>query len=170
MEKTFEQYLKDAEQGNADAQYNLGFCYAFGKGVAKDETKPVYWYKKAAAQGNTDAQKRLGYCYAVGRGVAKDAMQAAYWYKKAAKHSNANLDNRNNLSKKVKCPKCFSENIERKEKSSAGNFLRGTSNLGRGLGFFPGLLIGAASELAGWVADSLSSSQECKKCGHKWKD
>ena len=31
-----EDYRKDAEQGNADAQYNLGFCYDKGDGLIKD--------------------------------------------------------------------------------------------------------------------------------------
>ena len=36
-----------AEQGNADAQYNLGVMYANGEGVLKDLSKAKYWIKKA---------------------------------------------------------------------------------------------------------------------------
>ena len=37
-------YRKAAEQGNAMAQYNLGFCYATGDGLAKDEIEAyAYW-------------------------------------------------------------------------------------------------------------------------------
>lgn len=41
------------------AQKNLGVMYEFGKGVTKDETQAVAWYRKAAEQGNTDAQANL---------------------------------------------------------------------------------------------------------------
>ena len=41
-----------AEQGDADAQFLLGFMYAYGKGVAQDFAKAVKWYRKAAEQGN----------------------------------------------------------------------------------------------------------------------
>ncbi|TAN66804.1 MAG: sel1 repeat family protein [Methylobacter sp.] len=41
-------YLKAAEQGNANAQYNLALKYKTGQGVTKDDTKAAYWYRKAA--------------------------------------------------------------------------------------------------------------------------
>ena len=51
-----------AEQGDATAQYNLGVCYANGKGVEKDAEEAVKWYHKAAEQGNARAQYNLGVC------------------------------------------------------------------------------------------------------------
>ena len=37
-------YRKAAEQGHAEAQYNLGSCYDNGDGVAKDEIEAyAYW-------------------------------------------------------------------------------------------------------------------------------
>jgi TPR repeat protein len=33
--------------------------YSEGKGVAKDETQAVTWFRKAAAQGNADAKTEL---------------------------------------------------------------------------------------------------------------
>ncbi|MEP6880280.1 MAG: caspase family protein, partial [Nitrosospira sp.] len=47
----FEETSRKAEQGNADAQYNLGVIYRNGKGVPQDDAKAVEWYRKAAAQG-----------------------------------------------------------------------------------------------------------------------
>jgi TPR repeat protein len=32
-----------AEQGNADAQYNLGVIYDFGKGVPEDDAEGATW-------------------------------------------------------------------------------------------------------------------------------
>ena len=37
-----------AEQGNASAQYNLGFMYANGEGVPEDDAEAVKWYRLAA--------------------------------------------------------------------------------------------------------------------------
>jgi hypothetical protein len=36
-------YLKKAEAGDADAQYNLAICYDEGKGTTKDEQKAAHW-------------------------------------------------------------------------------------------------------------------------------
>ena len=63
FEEQFQQYLKDAQKGNAAAQYNLGVCYQKGLGVSKDMHEAVKWYRKAAEQGDVDAQnvlKKLG--------------------------------------------------------------------------------------------------------------
>ncbi|MCD7798298.1 MAG: SEL1-like repeat protein, partial [Akkermansiaceae bacterium] len=40
--------LRKAEQGDAEAQYELGVCYFKGEGVEKDEKEAVRWYRKAA--------------------------------------------------------------------------------------------------------------------------
>jgi len=37
-----------ADQGNADAQYNLGNMYATGKGVPKDGSEAAKWFRRAA--------------------------------------------------------------------------------------------------------------------------
>jgi TPR repeat protein len=82
-------YRKAAEQGNAGAQFNLGFCYAYGQGVVKNEAEAVKWYRKAAEQGDAFAQFSLGIRYANGQGVAKDEAEAVKWYRKAAEQGNA---------------------------------------------------------------------------------
>ena len=77
--------VKEAvEQGHADAQSRLGFCYWSGIGVGKDESEAVKWFKKAAEQGDVKAQYSLGYCYLTGAGVGKDEKEAVKWYTKAA--------------------------------------------------------------------------------------
>ncbi len=45
-------YRKAAEQGNADAQNNLGFMYLNGYGVPQDNVQAHMWFNLAAAQGN----------------------------------------------------------------------------------------------------------------------
>jgi hypothetical protein len=75
----FQWYRKGAEQGVAEAQYNLGCCYANGKGVTKDDVEAVKWYRKAAEQNHAWAQSNLGALYGSGEGVAKDYMEAYKW-------------------------------------------------------------------------------------------
>ena len=82
-------YRKAAEQGFANAQYNLGYCYAHGEGVTQDYYEAVKWYRKAAAQGFARAQCNLGACYYNGEGVTKDYAEAVKWYRKAAEKGNA---------------------------------------------------------------------------------
>ncbi len=82
-------YRKAAEQGDADAQYQLGKCYDYGRGVTQDFTEAVKWYRKAAEQGDADAQYQLGKCYDYGRGVTQDFTEAVKWYRKAAEQGHA---------------------------------------------------------------------------------
>ena len=51
--------MKAADQGNATAQFNLGWCYAHGEGVTKDQEEAEEWYTKAAKRGSPEAKKQL---------------------------------------------------------------------------------------------------------------
>ena len=83
-----EQYRKAAEQGDAAAQYELGYCYFFGEGVEQDMAESVKWWRKAAEQGDAKAQSRLGHCYFFGEGVSKDNAESLKWFRKAADQGN----------------------------------------------------------------------------------
>ena len=48
-----------AEQGQVNAQFNLGFCCCNGQGVSQDYTEAVKWYRKAVEQGHVKAQMQL---------------------------------------------------------------------------------------------------------------
>ena len=78
-----------AEQGHAEAQYNLGSMYHEGEGVKRDYIKAVEWLQKAAEQGYADAQNNLGYMYDRGQGVKQDYFKAFEWYQKAAEQGDA---------------------------------------------------------------------------------
>lgn len=80
---------KAAEQGDANAQYNIGQCCFSGDGVAKDMKEAVKWWRKAAEQGLAYAQCNLGFCYDTGHGVEKDAKESVKWYRKAAEQGLA---------------------------------------------------------------------------------
>jgi hypothetical protein len=84
-----EWFRKAADQGYPQGQFGLGWMYANGRGVPKDENEAVQWYRKAAEQGYDFAQTNLGAMYADGRGVAKDDVEAVKWYRKAADHGDA---------------------------------------------------------------------------------
>lgn len=82
-------YRQAAEQGNADAQYNLGLAYANGEGVPQNDREAVKWYRRAADQGNAYAQSDFGAMYTLGRGVPQDDREAVKWYRRAAEQGNA---------------------------------------------------------------------------------
>lgn len=49
-----------ANQGNADAQFNLGQAYKLGRGVPADLKQAEIWYGKAAFQGHEQAEASYG--------------------------------------------------------------------------------------------------------------
>ncbi len=61
-----------AEQGNAEAQFNLGLMYHLGLGVTQDYAEALKWLRKAAGQGHTNANFALGTMYHSGEGVTRD--------------------------------------------------------------------------------------------------
>lgn len=73
-----------AEQGDAQAQFELGRMHHDGNGAPQDYEEAVTWLQKAAEQGLAKAQNELGSMYASGQGVPKNIQQAADWYRKAA--------------------------------------------------------------------------------------
>ena len=77
-------YRKAAEQGDADAQFNLGVMYAKGEGVPQNHAEALKWFRLAADQGNARAQYNLGFMYAKGEGVLQNHVQAHKWFNLAA--------------------------------------------------------------------------------------
>ncbi len=91
--KAFEEWLPLAEQGDANAQFNLGLMYKNGQGVPQDYKKAVVWFRQAAGQGNASAQFGLGTMYYIGQGVPQDYKEAVVWYRQAAEQGNAKAQN-----------------------------------------------------------------------------
>ena len=79
----YKQVSSVAEQGDAEAQFNLGQMYLEGKAVPQDYEQTVYWYRLAAEQGYTRAQNNLGLMYYNGLGVPQNLEQAEHWYRLA---------------------------------------------------------------------------------------
>jgi len=82
-----------AEQGDADAQYNLGLMYENRRGVPQDYKTAVKWYRLAAEQGYVNAQYNLGTMYRNGVGVSQDYKTAVKWYRLAAEQGDASAQN-----------------------------------------------------------------------------
>ena len=55
----FEETKALAEQGNAQAQNNLGFMYDHGEGVPENDAEAVRWWRLAAQQAHPCAFKTL---------------------------------------------------------------------------------------------------------------
>src|SRR5689334_4227601 len=62
----------EAEEGNPEAAYKLGFRYLRGRGVSPDFNEAARWFKLAAAAGSADGEFSLGFLYEQGKGVSRD--------------------------------------------------------------------------------------------------
>lgn len=67
-----------AEEGDADAQAELGMRYEEGRGVAPDFGEAVKWYRRAAEQDHVQGQNNLAVMYASGLGGEQDYEEALY--------------------------------------------------------------------------------------------
>lgn len=78
-------FKEAANQGIANARYNLGVLYHQGLGVQPDIKEAIRWYKSAAELGHPEAQYNLGIAYIEGIGVGYDPQLAANNFESAAK-------------------------------------------------------------------------------------
>ena len=88
MTEAVKWYRMSAEQGDADAQYNLGICLLYGKGTAKNPKEAADWFEKAARQDKLDACYEIGRTYDRGNDRNRDIEKAAEWYQKGAEAGN----------------------------------------------------------------------------------
>lgn len=82
-------WRKAAEQGNAEAQNNLGQAYELGHGTEQDYSQAVYWLRKAAEQSHATSLFNLGVMCELGHGMPRNLVEAASWYRKAAQQDCA---------------------------------------------------------------------------------
>jgi hypothetical protein len=88
----FDETMKKAQQGDAEAQNKLGALYYKGEGVTQDYKQAAYWAQKAAEQGRTDAQVNLAIMYYKGEGVTQDFKQAYVWWSLASARGDISID------------------------------------------------------------------------------
>lgn len=83
--KALEWYALSAENGNKDAQNELGFMYFVGNGVEQNLEKGADLFFKAAYNGLPVAQYNIGIMYLTGKGVKATDMEKSYaWLNLAA--------------------------------------------------------------------------------------
>ena len=73
-----------AEEGYAEAQFNLGEMYDSGDGVTQNYAEAMKWFRLAADQGYAEAQNNVGTMYGNGRGVQQNYTEAYTWLSIAA--------------------------------------------------------------------------------------
>jgi len=70
--ETIDELTRAAEGGDVLAQNNLGFAFAFGKGVGRNYAEAARWFSAAASREFAPAQFNLGALYENGLGVPQD--------------------------------------------------------------------------------------------------
>jgi TPR repeat protein len=91
-----------ADDGREDAQYNLGFMYSSGKGVAQNYAEAANWFRLAADQGHARSQYALGSMYFNGWGVPQDYVLAFMWFDlSAARGHQAAISARDHVAKQM---------------------------------------------------------------------
>lgn len=78
-----------ADNGNSEAQNNLGVAYYRGREVARDYKQAIRLFRLSAEQGNPKAQFNLAWSYIVANGITQDYSEAAKWYLKSAEQGFA---------------------------------------------------------------------------------
>lgn len=121
--------IRKAEQGDAEAQFEVGKAYSLGEGVEKNLAQAVVWYKKSAGKGNGKAQNNLGVAYEFGEGVEKDLSEAMKWLKKSAEGGNALA--MHNLATCYWTKKNYKKAFEWMEQSAAHNCTLACFQLGK---------------------------------------
>lgn len=108
--------LRSANQGNAEAQYAIGYEYAKRFGEKDHLVESMKWYLKAADQGQPGAQGKLAARYLRGEGVSQDYEEAYFWSSlarnlgntwgaagaQAAAAEHLSVEQRNAVDKRVK--------------------------------------------------------------------
>lgn len=97
IEKDLSQALgwfhRAAEQGNVQAQYNLGLMLQNGEGVSPRSAEGalltgVFWTRLAAEEGEPQAQRALGFLFITGKGVSQDVELGELWLRAAAEQGD----------------------------------------------------------------------------------
>ena len=105
--ESFDWFMKAAEQGHADAMFDVGILYYYGCNsdmywdsyigewydsgtLKKDYDKAFEWFQKAVDHDITAAKYYMGLCYKRGHGVEPDDDDAFYWFEQAANEGYAN--------------------------------------------------------------------------------
>jgi TPR repeat protein len=84
LAQSIAELIKQAEDGDVKAQFELACDYHDGSGVVPSDAMAFSWVHKAALQGLPSAENYLGILYDMGIGVENDHQQALVWWEAAA--------------------------------------------------------------------------------------
>jgi TPR repeat protein len=98
-----------ADQGDVEAQSNLGNMYIKGIGVKQSIAEAVKWYRRAADQGLAVAQFNLGFGYASGQGVPQDYVMAHMWFSLSAAQGSQDAATNRDTIEPMLTPKQIAE-------------------------------------------------------------
>ena len=87
--RAFQETIKSARLGVAEAQYEVGLMYANGVGVTRNIGQAVHWVQQSAQRGYVNAQYLLATRYESGVGVEQSTQFAALWYGRAAEQAHS---------------------------------------------------------------------------------
>lgn len=79
---------EDAQNGDVNAQYNLGVLYFEGKDAPQDYMEAAKWYGAAADQGDKQAQFNLGLMFYRGIGLQQNYLYAYELFELAARQGD----------------------------------------------------------------------------------
>lgn len=82
----FPDLFASADNGDADAQYEIGMMYLQRK-ISDGEGYDYYWLRKAALQGHSEAQYQIGAMLSKGGSAKRN--KSIFWLKQAAEQGNA---------------------------------------------------------------------------------
>jgi hypothetical protein len=83
-ERAYYWFKQAADQGIANAAYNLGVLNHQGLGQAQNMDRALDWYRRAAQLGHPEAQYNLGIAYIEGIGTRYNPNMAAAFFQQAA--------------------------------------------------------------------------------------
>ena len=84
LEQALAACQKASDEGDAQAQYELGEFYYEGKNAPRDLNQALSYFEKASLQGHAQAQYHLGLMFFHGEGVPANNVQAYILLKMAA--------------------------------------------------------------------------------------
>jgi len=90
LKSAFRLFLAAAKAGDTSCQLNVGNYYSDGKGIRRNLSRGLYWYKRAYRRGDASAASNIGITWR-NDGKPKRALS---WFRKAAKMEDdeANLE------------------------------------------------------------------------------
>lgn len=99
--------------GHANSMHDLGWCFHFGKGVARDYELAIYWHTQAAERGDGYAMQNLGKIFTEEGSPVWDGPRGIAWFEKAV--AQGDVYAKGDLAHCLLCGKCVAKDEGRAE-------------------------------------------------------